>query len=167
MKFDLECFVDSVEVFLKSKLNDRILLIDAEKNLNKPVEDHIITEAVNECAYVFQSLDNLALNFDPILFYGVAQVPSKGIGPATAKNPKIEISVIKQDSSLGEENKVIGKQLLRYQRALEEIFEENFYKINSVRPKIEVSSLQPISFQMQNSSDQFKAIGIEIEIFIF
>ena len=157
MKFDLECFFDNLEQFLKDNLNTRINAIDVEKNSGWT------TENVDPEAYVFQSLDNLPVNFDPILFYGISQMPSKGIGPATAKNPRIEISVIKTD----DESKTIGKKLLRYQRALEEIFEENFYKINNVRPKIEVSSLQPISFQMQNSSNQFKAIGIEIELSIF
>jgi len=157
MKFDLECFLDNLEQFLKDKLNDRLIAIDAEKNSGWT------TELVDPEAYVFQSLDNMPVNFDPILFYGVSQMPSKGIGPATAKNPKIEISVIKAD----DEVKTIGKKLLRYQRALEEIFEENFYKINNVRPKIEISSLQPISFKMQNSGEQFRAIGIEIELSIF
>ena len=156
-KFDVECFVDNLEIFLKDKLNPQIALIDAEKNSGWT------TSPVNEKAYVFQSLDNLPVNFDPILFYGIAQIPSTGIGPATAKTLIIEISVIVADSN----SKTIGKKLLRYQRALEEIFEENFYKINNVRPKIEVSSLQPISFKLQNSSNQFKAIGVEIELSIF
>jgi len=157
MKFDVECFLDNMEQHIKDNLNDRLASIDAEKSSTWT------TEPVNEKAYVFQSLDNMPVNFDPILFYGIAQVPSKSIPGATAKNYKIEISVIKSDS----ESKTIGKKLLRYQRALEEIFEENFYKINNVRPKIEVSSLQPISFRLQNSSNQFKAIGIEISFSIF
>lgn len=156
-KFDLECFLDNLEEHIKNKLNDKIDEIDTEK------DSGWTTEHVDPDAYIFQSLDNMPVNFDPILFYGVSKMPSKGIGPATAKNPQIEISVIKTD----DDSKTIGKKLLRYQRALEEIFEENFYKINSVRPKIEISSLQPISFRLQNSGEQFRAIGIEIELSIF
>jgi len=157
MKFDIECFIDNMEQHIKNKINDKIIEIDTEKGST------FTTEPINEKAYIFQSLDNMPVNFDPILFYGISQVPSKSITGATAKMYKVEISVIKADS----ESKTIGKKLLRYQRALEEIFEENFYKINNVRPKIEVSSLQPISFRLQNSSNQFKAIGIEIEFSIF
>ena len=163
MKFDLECFFDNLELFLKDKLNPQIVLIDAEKNANKAIADQWTTEPVDNEAYVYQSLDQMPVNFDPILYYGISQMPSNGIGPATAKNPIIEISIIKTD----DESKTIGRKLLRYQRALEEIFEENFYKINSVRPKIEVSSLQPVAFKDQNSSNRFKAIGIEIELSIF
>ncbi len=157
MKFDVECFLDNMEQHIKDKLNDRLAAIDLEKNSGWT------TEPINEKAYIFQSLDNMPVNFDPILFYGIAEVASKAIYAATAKEYKIEISVIKSDS----ESKTIGKKLLRYQRALEEIFEESFYKINNVRPKVEVSSLQPVSFRLQNSSNQFKAIGIEISFSIF
>lgn len=157
MKYDIECFLDNLEQFLKDNLNNKIQEIDAEKNSGWS------TELVDEKAYIFQSLDNLPVNFDPILFYGVSSVESQGIHGATAKNYRIEVSVIKSDS----ESKTIGKKLLRYQRAFEELFEENCFIINNVRPKITITSLQPISFQLQNSSDQFKAIGIEIEHSIF
>lgn len=156
-KFDIECFLDNLEQFLKDNLNDRIAAIDAEKNSGWT------TELVDDAAYIFQSLDNMPVNFDPILFYGVSSVESDGINGATGKTYKIEISIIKADS----ESKTTGKKLLRYQRALEEIFEENYFIINNVRPKITITSLQPISFQLQNSGDQFKAIGIEIEYSIF
>ena len=131
MKFDLECFIVSVEKHLKANLNDKIAEIDAEKNTFTPIEDQFVTNPVDNEAYIFQSLDNMPVNFDPILFYGISNAPSKGIGPATAVNPMVEISVIKAE----EEVKTIGKKLLRYQRALQEIFEENFFKINNVRPK--------------------------------
>lgn len=152
-KFDLECLLHNIEDFLKANLNTQLAAIDAEKNSGWT------TEPVDAEAYVFQSLDNLPVNFDPILFYGVSDIESKSVPGASAKIIKIEISVIKVD----DESKTIGKKLLRYGRALEELFEKNYFKINNVRPKIIVSSLQPISFKMQNSSNLFKAIGIEIE----
>lgn len=156
-KMDVECFLDQVEIFLKDKLNDKIAEIDAEKNSGWT------TEPVDPESYIFQSLDELASNFDPILFYGISSVEGESIESANGKTYAIEISVIKTD----DESKTIGRKLLRYQRALEEIFQENYVKINSVRQKIKVSSLQPISFQTQNSSNRFKAIGIEIEFSIY
>lgn len=156
-KFDMECLVDNIEIFLKAHLNDRIQAIDAEKN------NGITTELVDSEAYIYQSLDNLPVNFDPILFYGISDLGGKSVPGAAAKIPKIEISIIKAD----DDSKDIGRKLLRYGRALEEIFEKNYFKIGNVRPKIEISSLQPISFRTQNSSNQFKAIGIEIETSIF
>ena len=156
-KFDLECLVDNIEQFLKDNLNTKIQEIDVEKN------NGITCELVDPEAYIFQSLDNLPVNFDPILFYGISDLGSDSVPGAVAKKPKIEISVIKVD----DESKEIGKKLLRYGRALEEIFEKNYFKINNVRPKIEVTSLQPVSFKAQNSSHRFKAIGIEIETSIF
>lgn len=162
-KFDLECLIDNIEQFLKDNLNDAIQAIDNEKNDGLAIDDQIVTELVDPDAYIFQSLDNLPVNFDPILFFGISSLPGKSVPGASAKIPTIEISVIKAD----DESKTIGKKLLRYGRALEEIFEKNYFKINNVRPKIEISSLQPISFKMQNSSNQFKAIGIEIETSIF
>ena len=156
-KLDLECWIDQIEAFLKNHLNDKIVEIDTEKNSGWT------TEPVDPESYVFQSLDEMPVNFDPILFFGVSSIEGEGIESATSKICKVEVSVIKTD----DESKTIGKKLLRYQRALQEIFQENYVKINSVRQKIRVSSLQPISFEMQNSSNRFKAIGIEIEFSIF
>lgn len=157
MKLDVECILENIEIFLKEKLNDKISAIDLEKNSGWN------TELVDENAFIFQSLDNLPVNFDPILFYGISKVEGESIHSANAEIYSIEISIIKAD----DESKTIGKKLLRYNRALKEIFQENCFKIGNVRPKIKVSSLQPISFQLQNSSNQFKAIGIEIELSIF
>lgn len=157
MKFDIECFLDNLLVFLKANLNTKLAAIDAEKG------GAIVTPLIDDNAYVFQSLDEMPVNFDPILFYGVSDVKSKSVHSATAKQYFIEVSVIKTVSEV----KTIGKQLLRYQRALEEIFEENSFKINNVRQKTEISSLQPISFKLQNEGEQFRAIGIEIEFSMF
>lgn len=156
-KMDAELFIDNLEIFLKEKLNDRIAAIDAEKNSD------FTTELVDPKAYIFQGLDSMPVNFDPILFYGISKVESDSIHSANAETYTIEISIIKADSN----SATVGKKLLRYNRALKEIFQENCFKINNVRPKIKVTSLQPISFQLQNSSDLFKAIGIEIELSIF
>ena len=157
MTFDIECFIDNLEIFLKNNLNDALAVIDAEKNSGWT------TEPIDPEAYVFQSLDNLPINFDPILFYGISEIKGEAIPSATSAIYSIEVSVIKTD----DESKTIGRKLLRYQRAMKSIFEKNYFIINNVRPKIEIKSLQPISFRMQNSSNQFKAIGIEIELSIF
>lgn len=156
-RYDVECFIDNLLVFLKANLNNKLASIDLEKG------GEITTELVDDNAYIFQSLDNMPVNFDPILFYGISDMGSKSIPGASAKIFTVEISVIKTD----DESTEIGKKLLRYGRALEEIFEENYFKINNVRPKIEIASLQPVSFKLQNSSNRFKAIGIEIETSIF
>lgn len=161
--FDIECFIDNLEIFLKDNLNDAIQAIDDEKNANRAPENQWETEKVDPEAYVYQSLDNLPVNFDPILFYGVSKVETIGIHGATAKKYFIEVTVIKTD----DESKTIGRKLLRYQRAMNEIFIKNYFTINNVRPKIEIADLQPIHFSVQNSSAQFKAIGIEIELSIF
>lgn len=157
MTFDIECFIDNLEQFLKDNLNNALAVVDAEKNSGWT------TEPVDPEAYVFQSLDNLPINFDPILFYGISNVGGEAIESATSGIYSIEVSVIKAD----DESKTIGRKLLRYQRAMKMIFEQNYFKINNVRPKIVIKSLQPINFQLQNSSNQFKAIGVEIELSIF
>lgn len=156
-KLDLECWVDNIEAFLKAHLNSKLVQIDTEKNSGWT------TEPVSDEAYIFQSLDNLVVNFDPMLFYGISSVTGESIESANGKIVTVEVTVIKYDN----EDKNIGKKLLRYQRALEEIFQENYIKINSVRQKTKVSSLQPVSFELQNSSDRFKAIGIEMEFSMF
>lgn len=156
-KLDIECFLDQTLAFLRANLNDKIAAIDLEKN------DAITTPPIPDEAYIFQSLDEGVQNYDPFIFYGISRVEGEAIDSANSELWSVEITVIKTDS----DSKIVTRQLLRYGRALKEIFQENYYKINSVRQKLRVSSLEPISFSSQNSSNRFKAIGVEIEFSTF
>lgn len=157
MKIDVETILKNIEDFLKEKLNDKIQAINLEKN------DGITLKGIDPGAFIFQSLDEFPVNFNPVLYFGIESVDTQAEYGATAKTIKIEISVILSDSY----DRTLFSRLFRYQRAIEETFVENYVTINRMREKVKVTSLEPIAFKVQNSTSEFKAIGVIIELNLF
>lgn len=149
-KYDLETFVKDIETVLKADLNTYIIAINTEKadwNLS----------LIDAKAYIFQSLDDKVINFSPCVFYYVDDIVSTGIGPATMEEISVEIVVILSDTKDGK----TYFRLLRYLRALKELFNAKFNAIQSHK-KIKIDSLVPIQFALQNSSNFVHAIGIKV-----
>ena len=141
-----------------NKINDELLKIDTER------ADFVLKPVDIENGIVFQSLNNLPVNFDPTLYYGVDQVDNIGdVESASGETWGIEFSLILSDP----QDRTADKRLLRYQRALKSIFLDNYIKINNMRQKVRVKSLNPISFKLQNTSNEFRAIGIIVETTLF
>lgn len=157
MKIDIEYYLDQVESFVKANLNNKLSEIDTEKN------DGITLKPINDKAVVFQTLNAFPVNFDPVLFYGIDSVQGESIESANEETYQIEISIILADKA----DKATEKKLLRYHRALKEIFQENYFKIGNTREKVRVTSLSPISFTLQNTTNPFRAIGVRIEVSLF
>lgn len=157
MKLDVEVILKNIKETLLDKLNTKLLEIDTEKN------DGIVLSPVDPGAYILQSLDEFPVNFDPALFYGIESIETVGEYSATHKKMKIEISVILADPQDGS----IFSRLFRYQRAMEETFLESYFTIKNMREKVKVTSLEPVAFRVQNSTSEFKAIGVMIEISLF
>ena len=109
-----------------------------------------------------QSLDESVANYDPTIFYGVESSPSVSQYGATSKTVNVEVSVIIADS----QDKNIYKRLFRYQRAIEEVINENYVQLK-LGSKFKIMSLEPIGFKVNNSTSEFKAIGVIIEAEIF
>lgn len=153
----IEDFLNCSIALVKEKINANLAAIDTERG------DFTLKPIDLENGIVFQSLNNLPVNFDPILYYGVDQVTSDSIESALGETWEIEFSIILADP----QDKSADKRILRYQRALKEIFLNEYVKINNMRQKVRVKSLNPVSFLLQNSSNEFRAIGIIVETTLF
>lgn len=154
----IEDFLEQVICLVKNNINQELAKIDAERG------DFVLKPIDLENAIVFQSLNNLPVNFDPILYYGVDQVSNNGdVESATGETWDIEFSFILSDP----QDRTADKRLLRYQRALKSIFLNNYIKINNMRQKVRVRSLNPVAFTLSNSSNEFRAIGIIVETTLF
>lgn len=153
----VEDFLKCAIQLVKDNLNAELLKIDTERG------DFVMKPVDMNNAVIFQSLNNFPVNFDPILFYGVDQVTTDSIESATGDNWEIEFSIIMADP----QDQSASYRLLRYQRALKEIFKTNYVKINNMRQKVQVKSLNPISLTLQNNSNEFRAIGIIVETTLF
>lgn len=155
MKYDLENILDDVKTCMTTYLNTKIVAINTEKN------DTITLKQVPAEGYFMQTLDERYSNFNPFVFFGIsAGIEAEGIGPAVSKVIPIFITIINFDQNEAD----IARRYLRYNRALEEIFLENWDKISNNGTKIKVRSPVPIDFTLLNNSDPFRAIGTELEV---
>jgi hypothetical protein len=157
MKLDVEVILKNIKETLLEKLNPKLLEIEADKG------DGIVLKPIDPGAYILQSLDEFPINYDPALFYGIESIETVGEYSSTHKSIKVEISFIIADPQDG----TIFSRLFRYQRALEETFLESYFTIKNMREKVKVTSLEPVAFKVQNSTSEFKAIGVMIEISLF
>jgi hypothetical protein len=155
--YDIEQFVDEVEALFKSNYNAQLALVDADKN------DGLILDQVNENAFVIQTMDEKAFNENPFLFIGINGVESESGQAALRETIAVEIVIVLVDNY----DRSIDKKLLRYQRAMKELILSNFNKLTRDRSEVEIKSMVPIQFQLQNSDRTHKAIGIEITKTIF
>lgn len=149
-KYDTETFLRDVETFLKSNLNAEIVKINTEKadfNL----------DSIDDKAYIFQSLDDKVLNYSPSVFYYIDDIQSESIDSATSEEISIEVVVILSDKKDGK----LQYRLLRYLRALKDLFNNGFNKVHYSK-KVKVESLVPIRFALQNSTNFVHAIGVRL-----
>lgn len=152
-KHDIEEVLGDIETFLKANLNTEIT------NLNTEKADSITLATVSSSAYFMQSLNNEIVNHNPFIFYGISQVQSRSIGSATAKTYNIQVVLVIIDGQQVD----IGKRLLRYSRVLSDLFERSWDRITKIGiGKFQVTSLEPIAFQLVNSSDAYRAVGVEL-----
>jgi len=152
-KQDFEDILDSVKAIMVAKLTAKLTQIDTAKN------DGITLVPVSEKAYFLQSLDEEVANFDPFIAYGIADIESTSVGPKVAEKIFISIVIVLADNGVND----INRKMFRYSRALKEIFQEN-WQIHDSSSKINVTRSTVVPFESLDSSAQYKAIGIELEV---
>jgi len=157
----IEDVLNQAICLVKDNINDELTKIDVERaGETNPITMKPID---TENGIVFQSLNNLPVNFDPILYYGVDQVETDPIESAQGETWSMEFSIILSDP----QDRTAEKRVLRYQRALKSIFLNNYIKLNNMRQKVRVRSLNPVAFTLPNASIEFRAIGILVETTLF
>lgn len=152
-RYDIENFLSDLVATCKAKLNTKIADINAEKG------DAITVATVPDEAYFFQALNKAkAAPYPVFMFYGLEDPETDGLGPYTSESYEIYFIVVVKDTA---ENEIYLTKLLRYARALKEIFEQNFSK-NPWGIKLKVSSLSPVGFEALGMPGSFKACGAKI-----
>lgn len=152
-KYDIESFLDDVLQHMKDKLPTKLESITTEK------DDGIVLDPVLDEAFFLQTMDGEITNYDPFIVYGIDDVSVEGIGPMSSKSYKISILVVKSDNGLDTN---ITKRMLRYLRALEEIFQDSFAEIGN-KVKLRVNSY-PIEITRLNETNQYRVTGVSIEM---
>ena len=150
MKYDVEQILSDLETIFKTYFNNKIIALNTEKS------DSITLEQINLNAY-FMDMDDAAINYDPFILFEISDLNSDGIGPGTSKNITVNFALVLNDNG---QDQFIVKRMLRYQRCMEEIIEDNFQSLKCDILKIE--SLPVLSFQRANESLRYKIVGINI-----
>lgn len=151
--YDIEQLLTDIKTILVDNLNVKITAINTEKN------DSITLDSIESSAYFMQGMDGPQTNFDPFVYIGVTDIKGEeGLMSYTATLLDIAVAIIVADEGQDVE---MWKRMFRYQRALREVFEENFdFKAGTV--KLSVRSQVPIEIQLLNNSYSHKAIGVTL-----
>lgn len=152
-RYDTESLLLDVQQILKDNLNNKINAISTEKG--DTIADG--TKEVPDDAYFVLSMNDKVNNFPVAVFLDLMNLDPDAAGPATAKTHHILAMLI-----AGQNRNDSGQafRMFRYQRALEEVFQENFGATQS--SFIKMDPFPPGVIQIANSSKPFLATGVVI-----
>lgn len=151
--YDLESLLTDVETVLKANLPGRLTAIDAEKN------DGVTLKQIDNAAYFAQTLNQGVAAFDPYLAYGVIDQSPDGNYGGTADRVSLQVVIVLSDPG---QDTAILKRVLRYQRALREVFEQNWEKTRK-GIKLRVEPTLPVQLSELDTSKNYRAVGVQIE----
>lgn len=154
-RYDAENLANDLVAILKTNLSTKLTAITAEKG------DSLTLSPVDTTrGYFFQSLEKATAAALPVfIFWGLDDPIAKGSsGMATAQEIDFFFILVLQDTA---ENETFIIRLMRYMRAIREVFEENYTTINRAA-RISVSSLAPVPIESLNAAGTFKATGVKI-----
>jgi hypothetical protein len=152
-KYDVEVFLSDIETTLKNNLNTKLGEIDTEQ------ADGITLKTLVSDAYFFQELNSKVANYNPFCLYGVEDLGAASIEGYSAREVTVSVVIVVTDDG---EDRNYAKRMFRYSRALQEIFEENFCLTENA-VKLTIQNLMPVEFNMLNSSDSYRAVGINLK----
>lgn len=152
-KYDMESLTNDVKTIITTYLNTKLTEISTEKG------DGILTPSLSSSGIYLQDLNVATVNYDPFIVYGIDDIQSEGDGPFTSKRYQIMVVLVKTDQN-GEPE--FARVMYRYQRALEEIFEEHWTDTEG-GVKLIINSLVPRAIPLQNASHQHRACGLILE----
>lgn len=160
--FDPENLLDTVLGIMQKDdaLNAQVTLVDNEK-IQQGKELRPALKPFKDSSYYVQTWVDKILSSSPAIFFGIEDVSSTSVGAATAQTIKVFVEVILVDNGLSND---VHRRLMRYTRALKELFEKNFAP-SIATSRVEVDSVRPLAFKIsQDSDDEAKVGGISLKI---
>ncbi len=153
---DAELLLTKLENIMKSKLNDKITQIQAEKDALLGDKNYEM-KLLDDTAW-FDSLDEETANYDPFIYFGITSPDPIAVGGATAQEIGFFFTVV---TSYDNESNINYRRCLRYIRALTEVVNENFDKVPATS-NFEVSTLSPRDLRDIEFDTRHKICGIEV-----
>jgi hypothetical protein len=154
--FDLENLMDSLDAYFKANLNTKITAINAEKN------DSIILPLLDTNAFILGDLENTNKNFNHFILIQMTNSNTIVVGNQVAQEYTIEILMFMSDNY---QEKQSWRKVYRYWRALLETAQGAWDKTR-IGSKADITTLNPISVDVNQSSNSMKLFGIELNFTI-
>lgn len=151
---DFEDVADDIITLLKANLNTKITAINSEKN------DGISLDAIDTSAYLFHTLDEETVNYNPFILCEFINAETVGDYGHSQTKVELLIGVVLSDSG---SDLVVSRRLFRYQRAMREVIEDNFDSLAS-GAKMIVQSQVPVELTLSNGSFAAKAIALSVRL---
>jgi hypothetical protein len=155
MIFDIEDTILRVETILKARLNTAIVALNTQKN------DSIVLKQIGSDAYFIQSMDERMANYDPYVIVAIEDIQSEGLGPYTQHTLSILAAVCVSDQG---HDVNISRRMFRYAAALREALELGWSDTGGNSQSFKLQSQVPISFQLLNTSQKFRAVGVTVTV---
>lgn len=144
---------DAIEAFIKANLNTHIAVQNSTNTYG------ITLKTVSASAYFFQTMNDAIANFDPFIYYGVADVEAPSSeGGGTIE--KITFNALLVVSDRGEDL-LIGRRMLLYREAWKAMIGPGWANIHR-NARMTLTSLVPVAFTEINTNHPYRAVGIEI-----
>lgn len=157
-RFDLELLLDSLKQVCIDGLSAKLAAIAVEK------ADGLAYTEIPTDAYFFQVLNKSAVGARrAFIYYGAEDPVANPIGPHTAEDYTIFFVVALARTA--DASSVFETRLLRYARALKEIFEAAF-TANRIRTKILVTTITPTNFALAGHDGSFVGVGVKVRAVI-
>ena len=155
---DIEVILADVKAHLVANFNAQLLALDSEKN------DGIVLRPVDSTAYHLLTLEDRVDQNDPIVLYGEADEPAiVSEGSSVAVTYRVNVWLILAEHGNMPQDE-IQKRLLRYRRALVDVFRQSWASWSgSTKMKIQASLPSP-AYTDHELGWTARAVGVRFEL---
>lgn len=152
---DIESFLDDVKALLATQLNVQIDEVNTDK------ADTITLKEVDPVdGYFFQALNTGTPNVDPFVLYGIETPVADSTGPSTAVKYDLFVVVVIADPG---QDLDIFRRLLRYQRALMQLFASSWASQMLNNQRYKISGLNPFPLSLVGMENAM-AVGVSLSL---
>ncbi len=156
-RYDMEYVLDDIKTILTENLGAKLEAITTSKG-----DGMTLAVPGTTNGYHLQQLNAESIVSDPYIFYGLDDLESVPNGPEVSEKLIIFVTLVKADDGTDIN---ISKRMFRYARAIKEVFQDDWQRVRGYS-KHSIKSLMPAEFKGLNRADQFKAVGIQLEVSI-
>ena len=155
MTYDIEVVENSLLSLVKQHLPAKLSEIEAEK-----ADGVLLPAPTDDQYYTGTDIDEKVVNYDFIVIHGVGHQGAISISSATAQDNIYGFVFLfsEQNAPSGE----LRKKILRYSRAIKEVFEYHFDAFPFLS-NLKIYMLAPENWQENDKSPVYKAGGAFIE----